>query len=87
MSQTIYHERKVPPSMFRIVLADGSIQELPEVRDASVHASSLVCYDELGSVLVVYEPNEVLAYGNDGVIEQLARTGELLSESQERQLA
>jgi hypothetical protein len=73
--------------MFRIVLADGSIQELPQVHDASVQANSLVCYDELGTVLAVYEPNHVLAFGNDGVIEELARTGELLSESQERQTA
>ena len=73
--------------MFRIVLADGSIREMPKVADAAVRSNSLICYDEAGSVVAQFEPRDVLAFGKDGVLLELAKSGEFAAEDQERQTA
>jgi hypothetical protein len=61
--------------MFRVVLADGSIRELPRVADATVEKNALICYDEKGAIVERYEPREVIAFGRDGAIANLAQSG------------
>ena len=59
--------------MFRVVLADGSIKELPRVADATVEKNALICYDDKGAIVQRYEPREVIAFGHDGAIARLSR--------------
>ena len=60
---------------------------MPEVADATVRSNSLICYDDTGAVVATFEPRDVLAFGKDGVILELSKTGELFAEGQERQTA
>jgi hypothetical protein len=63
--------------MFRVVLADGSILEVPSVARAEVKENCLICYNEQGAVLQKYGSREVIAYGDDGSILAMIESGHL----------
>ena len=59
--------------MFLIMLADETIQEVPNVTEATIEHNCLICYDQRGAIVARYEPREVIAFGHDGTLLDIQR--------------
>ena len=49
--------------MFRVLLSDGTVRELPEGANSTIENRWLVCRDATGAIIRRFEPLAVLAYG------------------------
>jgi hypothetical protein len=49
--------------MFRVLLSDGTVKELPRVITATIEEGRLICRDAKGAIVHRFEQLSVLAYG------------------------
>jgi hypothetical protein len=49
--------------MFRVLMADGTVKELPQVVTAAIENRRLICRDAKGAIVQRFEQLGVLAYG------------------------